>query len=421
MKNKLITALAIISLLAPSIYASGAKPPTQVWESLPDIVKNVKTGWDSWGNTRIKNFLSVHHGEHPRLLLYFAFLYFFVEGVSEDVSSNLEKYILMNPDPMKPEVLNVLNFFISALQRIYILAIAATALYMLFGSLSPRQRALSKYMLGRLVLGFLLVSISPYIISLAFQLSSQTTSMILAQADSNVVKSEYNGVLFKCWVYSFAAVAAPVVFENTAWHKLEGYIDKRLENIIEELTPDHVVAHSAADALAGQYTDMDQLESLAEKSAKQTAEGTTLGQTLQWVDKIKIEPQAAFTFPFLMLSMLLVFGLYGFLSLRYIMVMVWTLLFPLTIFFSSFELTKGLGRNMAEQTIFWIIMQVFYAVSLCVVAVGFALIPAGYEFFGIGPGDPFAYFSVSFFTIGGLLVFLLSPLFLLMMTQRRTA
>lgn len=426
MKNKLITIIIILSFFVPYMYAAGTvtvQNPTWLEEHFQRMT-SIKQYWDTanlGSLNRLKNFMTGEHGEHARLILYIAFLYFFTLGVTDDVSKNLETYILMNPDPTKPEVLNVLNYFISNIQKLYILAIAATAFYMLFISLSPRQRAMSKYMLGKLVLGFLLVSISPYLLSLAYQFSEGMTAMILGQTDTRVVADEYNGMLWKCWWMTVGVIAAPVVFENAAYNKVENYVDKKVSTIKDALTGNYRDARSAADALSGQSTSMDELESLARQDAKKEAGQTKIGRVLQWMDRIKIKPQASFTFPFLMAAMLLIFGLYGFLALRYLMMMVWTVLFPLTIFFSSFELTKGLGRNMMEQTIFWLILQVFYAISLAVVSVGFALIPKGFEFFHIGPGDPFTFMTVSFFTLGGLLVFLLTPIFLLMMTQRRTA
>jgi len=426
MKNKLITIIVLLSFFVPYMYAAGTvtvQNPTWLEEHFQRMTK-IKQYWDNWNHKDFKKFMTEGHGENPRLMLYIAFLYFFILGVTDDVSKNLETYILMNPDPTKPEVLNVLNYFISNIQKLYILAIAATAFYMLFISLSPRQRAMSKYMLGKLVLGFLLVSISPYLLSLAYQFSEGMTAMILGQTDTRVVADEYNGMLWKCWWMTVGVISAPVVFEKTAWHKLEEYVKEKVKNTAMSRfynPPPDVFNGPGGDTFAGWGT-LDSLETTAEEQAMDTAKKeTTIGRVFTLLEKVKITPQASFTFPFLMAAMLLIFGLYGFLALRYLMMMVWTVLFPLTIFFSSFELTKGLGRNMLEQTIFWLILQVFYAISLAVVSVGFALIPKGFEFFHIGPGDPFTFMTVSFFTLGGLLVFLLTPIFLLMMTQRRTA
>ena len=48
--------------------------------------------------------------------------------------------------------------------------------------------------------------------------------------------------------------------------------------------------------------------------------------------------------------------------LRYAIIILWIILFPLAIALYSFETTRDLGRNLLEQTIVWVLMQEFIAV-----------------------------------------------------------
>jgi hypothetical protein len=107
--------------------------------------------------------------------------------------------------------------------------------------------------------------------------------------------------------------------------------------------------------------------------------------------------------------------------LRYIMLMIWTVLFPVSLFLSSFELTRGIGRNMIEQTIFWSILQIFYAVTIDVIAVGFAILPLGFNYFGLGiQFAGISLFFISFFSVAAAILLMLTPILVLMLSQRLT-
>jgi len=54
--------------------------------------------------------------------------------------------------------------------------------------------------------------------------------------------------------------------------------------------------------------------------------------------------------------------------LRYIMVVLYTILFPIGIVLYSFVLFRGLGRKILEQTMLWIFMQVFFALIIMTIA-----------------------------------------------------
>ena len=135
---------------------------------------------------------------------------------------------------------------------------------------------------------------------------------------------------------------------------------------------------------------------------------------------MKIVPHPEQTFAYLMAEIAMIFALYGFLALRYVMLMVWVILFPLSLFLSSFELTRGLGRNMIEQTVFWTILQIFYAVTIDVIAVGFMILPTGFDYFGLGFHFGGGLFFISFFSLAAAVLLMLTPILVLMLSQRLT-
>jgi len=73
--------------------------------------------------------------------------------------------------------------------------------------------------------------------------------------------------------------------------------------------------------------------------------------------------------------------LYFMLILRYMMVGLWGILFPVTIFFYSIKPLRVLGKSMFAQTIIWMFVQVAWAIGLIAVAVSFAGIQQAYPLF----------------------------------------
>ncbi|ODS41857.1 MAG: hypothetical protein MSIBF_00385 [Candidatus Altiarchaeales archaeon IMC4] len=99
----------------------------------------------------------------------------------------------------------------------------------------------------------------------------------------------------------------------------------------------------------------------------------------------------AYGLVFGVISLMLWWGLFLVLYLRYLLLMLFIALSPVTIFFYSFGLTKGLGRRMAEQTILWSAGQVAEATALVSVVIGWKLLGSAGQG-GIGliatSGDP---------------------------------
>jgi len=98
-----------------------------------------------------------------------------------------------------------------------------------------------------------------------------------------------------------------------------------------------------------------------------------------------IEVETVWCTPLILLVILMLIGVHGLLSIRYFMVLLWAMLMPFTIFFSSFEFTRGIGRSMIEQTLLWSSLQVFYGVTIVLIAVGITIVPPSmYNSYGIG-------------------------------------
>lgn len=77
---------------------------------------------------------------------------------------------------------------------------------------------------------------------------------------------------------------------------------------------------------------------------------------------------------FLLFILLLVVGVFSTLILRYIILLIFTLIFPLGIFLYTFNITRGMGRFMLEQTLLWTFLQVLISLVIVVVNIGVTLI-----------------------------------------------
>jgi len=81
-------------------------------------------------------------------------------------------------------------------------------------------------------------------------------------------------------------------------------------------------------------------------------------------------------FPIFMIFSTLAVGMFIVLILRFYMIVLWTIFFPVTVILYSFHLTRRMGVAMLEQTIQWIFMQVIVAFLLVSIAVAVAAMPS---------------------------------------------
>ncbi|MEA3254204.1 MAG: hypothetical protein U9Q22_00025 [Candidatus Altiarchaeota archaeon] len=76
---------------------------------------------------------------------------------------------------------------------------------------------------------------------------------------------------------------------------------------------------------------------------------------------------------FLLLAFISVLGIFMVLALRYVILLLFTLIFPASIFLYTFGFTRNMGRTMIEQTLVWTFMQVIVAIVLLTANVGISL------------------------------------------------
>ncbi|MBN2250981.1 MAG: hypothetical protein JW724_02765 [Candidatus Altiarchaeota archaeon] len=77
---------------------------------------------------------------------------------------------------------------------------------------------------------------------------------------------------------------------------------------------------------------------------------------------------------FPMLIFLQVFSLFTLISIRYLILLSLTLVFPISIFLYTLGFTRAIGRALLEQTVIWTFMQVFMALVVLVSSMGFSVL-----------------------------------------------
>jgi len=226
---------------------------------------------------------------------------------------NLDKLVLMNPNPGGGEVLKYIGLFIRIVLPLYLLGIVVTGFYLLLISGSPSGRARAKFLMRDLVVGMVAVSMSPWILQLFTDVSYQAANAILSQTDVGIVTGSMSALL-----------------GGESW------------NPAEHLCP-LCVLH-------------------------------------MFVTFIEIELGYYTFLPFF----LIVWGTLIFFFIRFGVVTLWMMIFPVSVFLYSFETTRDVGRNMLEQTLLWVYMQVFEAVILVAIALCLIQIPEGLMSVGLG-------------------------------------
>ncbi|MEM2918503.1 MAG: hypothetical protein QXY62_03280 [Candidatus Altiarchaeota archaeon] len=352
----------------------------------------------SWELSKSKwyNFISMLTGEIARELVALTWLTYTVYEATNEFS-RIDQYILINPNPLDPQVLRVMNFFIILAQIFYILAITATGFYLLFISGSVRGRAKAKYTLGRLIIGMLLVSISPYILSYLFNFSYLFSKAILDQKkDINIVTDEFNSMTWSLYAAHVGIKYGP------------GFLNRLSGNIIAYLYQTEYTL-PLPRIFEKKIIGKGKLSKFSPKSEDFI---TSISKSAFGIKNITGD--IAY-YPYFAIIILFVL-IFGFLAFRYLILMLWTILFPLSIFFTTFSLTRNIGRTMIEQTIQWTFLQIFYALTLVAIAIGLGILPDSYKgydytlFFFIG--------HIGFYSIAIVLILFFGPWFISSMIQR---
>ncbi len=403
-RNKILAIFVVFLLFSSSV---GAISVTGVlglipWGSISGSLKSKLTN--------LKHTIS-HHGkaflgaeledkfERSRTLGYVILFGLVTWRITTDISENINSYILENPDPLQPGVNSAIYSFVHLLIPFYVLAIVSLGIYLLFLSASPKGRARAKSMFSKLVIGMILVSISPYLLSIFFNLSTGVTESILDQGKEEVTEAvdTYNGAMwgsFWLTVGAIYGINAPVSIVT------------------------HATGYSIGQIKKSHY-------SWGTKGMKGYQPVKVLGNLGKIIGKLKLHAKPDRTIPMLMLSVTLFIGVYGILAFRYLMVMLFTLLFPFTIFFLCFDPTKKLGGTLLEQLLLWTLIQEFYAITLVAIGTGMMMVPEELLIYGFGfptvstlplLGRVFPF--VCFFDLAACFTLMLGPIILFMLLRK---
>lgn len=118
----------------------------------------------------------------------------------EAIFDNLPLLLTTNP-PMS-EITSGMFFFIKIIAPFYILAIVILALYILMASSSVRGRAKAKSMLTNLIIGLVLISLSPGVLGILFIVSENLAKALIsmgANAGISALKGASGGLYEKFW------------------------------------------------------------------------------------------------------------------------------------------------------------------------------------------------------------------------------
>ncbi|MFZ2456964.1 MAG: hypothetical protein WAX07_10850 [Candidatus Altiarchaeia archaeon] len=286
-------------------------------------------------------FKSRNLGEAVYYIKRTAYAFMSLDYSKEDMNfiiANFRELILLNPEAYSREVQDGLKFFLGIIQPMYILSIAVTAFYLIFISGSPGGRSKAKTFMKDLIVGMIIISLSPMLLQGLMNLSAEITNAILDQTDVSIVT-----------------------------RNLESTFGTPAKKGITEIGIDALTGPVIDPALMVLTDDTSTLENLG--SYLQSHSCTLC--IMHWMVTFTEIELGYYTFlPFL----LVIWGMGVYFFLRFAMITLFMIIFPLSVLLYSFETTKAVGRNMLEQTIMWIFLQVFSAVI--VVSVALALIQA---------------------------------------------
>lgn len=443
--GKIVVILVILMWLSSSVAANMvfsflaklSKPLMKVIGEKAKKISSPKT----WLTHHIKEDFMKEKGEHTRAVVYLLLLAGAIWQIDCDITKNIEDYVLVNPDPYQSGLNSALNFFILILIPTYVLAIVLVGVYLLFLSASSKGRARAKSMLSKLVIGVVLLSISPWLLGTFFSLSTAVTRSILDQgkdAEVDMAVGTYMSTMWESYMLTVQAIAGTEVgnmFMTTAG---KGYGDvfkessKKLRTkISKEVTTGFTVPGYTKTYYLGKHRiPLRGAGNLAPKNLKwevaahkagiqhvlKDKEGRKLFRKMihsqgfgRLLGKLKMVADPARTIPMLMVIVMLFAGLYGLLAFRYLMTMFFALLFPFTIFFLSFDPMKKLGGTLLEQTLLWTILQEFFAITLIAVGMGMMMLSPDLLGYGIFGG---------FFNIAACITLIMGPLILFMMFRK---
>jgi hypothetical protein len=271
------------------------------------------------------------------------------------ILDNFRELVLLNPDPQGDEIRPYLGMFMTLMQPIYALAIITTSFYLIFISGTPKGRAKAKTFFSSLLIGMIIVSMSPALLKFSLDTSASATRMVMDRAD----------------------------------------VDGALNNLQETFGRE-----------ANVFTTDPRTFSLGQHQ-------TSLFIVHFFLTFIEIE-LGYYTF---LPALLVVWGILVFFSIRFLALTLFIILFPLSVFFYSFHSTRDVGRNMLEEFITWTLIQVFN--GFVVAAIALSLGQMDQSFMQIQANVPgftgggLINMTFGFIPFTGCFVMLIAPLFIM--------
>jgi len=244
----------------------------------------------------------------------------------EEMCNGMDEFILLNPDLRHHNVINSVELFIHLLQPFYLLAIAITAIYLIFLSGSVIGRARAKSTLISLVISFAVIIFTIPILGFLLDFSQFAASFLLDLVDTQI----------------------------------------------------------GSEVVCGE--GLHELEHLYSVYMRYVYENPTV---------------------IMMFTSMIYLGTFLVLSLRFFMIILWTLFFPFAVFFYAFHFTRNLGRFMLFQTSWWILIQIVGAMTWISITVAWILL-SGNPAFPVSA----AVFEIAF-ALTGMIVMAAMPLFAL--------
>lgn len=425
-RNKILAVFMVFILLSTTVEAGLGefilnlvkKPLGAVINSWKYALKNPGKLLKGWG-MHIMHEEAESKGERTRNYLYVIFYGLVTKDITTDISANINDYVLMNPDPFKPGVKSSIYLFVRLLTPFYILALVSLGVYTMFLSTSPKGRARAKSMITRLLIGMVLVTVSPHLLGIFFGLSHTVTNSILVEGETDVVYAvdTYSRVMWDSWWLTAIAITGIDVIDIFT---LGGGLAMD-EAGKEILKPIQESVGTGVHGLTPKNTDKSMRMWLKWKVKSEPSLGKSLLQVHknpvfmksfgEAIMKARLGASAGRTIPMLMLTLTLFAGVYGVLAFRYLMVMFFTLIFPFTVFFLCFDPTKKLGGTLLEQLLLWTLIQEFYAITLVAVGIGIASVPPDIAVYGPGP-------FTGFFDHAACFTLMLTPIILFMLLRK---
>ncbi|HDI73021.1 MAG TPA: hypothetical protein ENF58_02695 [Candidatus Altiarchaeales archaeon] len=239
-----------------------------------------------------------------------------------EIFDSLRDLILMNP-PLDDHLINhIIEYFITVLEPLYVMAILITGIYLMFLSGSPKGRRKAKLLFPKLIASMVIVSLTFPILQLISNVSYELSKDILDKSPVGIGR----------------------IFLDT------------INDLVRIFTA----------------------------STLTTFEGGHL---------------------FLLFIFFMIIGIFSVLTLRYLLLLIFTLIFPIGIFLYTFNITRDIGRFIVEQTILWTFLQVIIALLIVTANMGITIL--GFS------GDLRTIIGISTF-----LMVIISPIMLITMVRR---